>query len=174
MQEKDLPSFDGPEEDDSPIRLLRQANVTTENIDLEGLLNRDITSSGSFDVQEVSQTSFGRLLKSLPIPAVLVDRSQSVSFFNEAWGKLYSGRSRILGTAFSSLFPEPAQSKDIELLIERVFKERKPEVTTCVLQAERAMIWGTSISSLGKVGDGSLAPDSRPGPYSREEADNPQ
>lgn len=141
MQEKDLPSFDAPEEEDSPIRLLRQANVTTETIDLEGLLNRDITSSGSFDVQEVSQTSFGRLLKSLPIPAVLVDRSQSVSFFNEAWGKLYSGRTKILGTSISSLFPEPTQSKDIELLIERVFKERKPEVKTAVLQADSSMIW---------------------------------
>ncbi len=110
MQEKDLPSFDGPEEENSPIRLLRQANVTTETIDLEGLLNRDITSSGSFDVQEVSQTSFGRLLKSLPIPAILVDRSQSVSFFNDAWGKLYSGRAKILGTSIPSLsaaFPGP-------------------------------------------------------------------
>lgn len=141
MSEKDLPSFDEPLEEDSPARLLQRANMATETIDLNSLLASDTTASGSFNLQEVSKTSFGKLLQALPVPALLVDRSLLVTFLNDAWGKISPNSQSILGAPFSSLFPDPKESRSAQAIAEQVFRERKPLVKTSLMRIDTHKIW---------------------------------
>jgi two-component system sensor histidine kinase/response regulator len=141
MNDKDLPSFDGPEEDESFISPLRQANVPTETIDLNTLFKPDMTSSGSFNLHDVSRTSFGKLLRALPIPALLIDKSFCVSFLNDACEKISENCRSVIGAPLASLFPDPVESRGTQELIETVFAERKPRVKTGLVQMDKRRIW---------------------------------
>ncbi|AFM23186.1 PAS domain S-box protein [Desulfomonile tiedjei] len=141
MSQKDLPSFDEPVEDDAAIKLLRNSNVATETIDLNNFFAPSLTSSGSFDLQEVPKTSFGKLLKALPIPVFLVDKSFCITFFNDACEKISTNCASLLGIRFSSLFAEPKTCQAAQAVIERVFSERKPQVKTALMQFEKHRIW---------------------------------
>ncbi|MBI5251899.1 MAG: PAS domain S-box protein, partial [Desulfomonile tiedjei] len=141
MNEKDLPSFDEPVEEDSPVKLLKHSNMSTETIDLNSLISADTTASGSFNLQDVSKTAFGKLLKALPVPTLLVDNSFCVTFINDACGKISGNCQSIAGVRLSSLFPDPKESKSAQTLIEQVFRERKPQVKTALMQIARQKIW---------------------------------
>jgi PAS domain S-box-containing protein len=141
MSQKDLPSFDEPVEDDAAIKLLRNSNLATETIDLNNFFAPSLTSSGSFDLQEVPKTSFGKLLKALPIPVFLVDKSFCITFFNDACEKISTNCSALLGVRFSSLFAEPKTCQAAQALIEKVFLERKPQVKTALMQIDKHRIW---------------------------------
>ncbi len=65
---------------------LQFSGVSTESIDIENLFTRDITTSGSFDLRQVRNISFGKLLAALPVPTLLLDSSHQIVFFNEAMG----------------------------------------------------------------------------------------
>ncbi len=141
MSEKDLPSFDELLEDDNPAKLLRHSNLATETIDLNSLLNPDTTESGSFNLQDVSQTSFGKLLKALPVPTLLVDRSLIITFINDACEKISGNGQAILGVGFCSFFPDPEESRAAQALLEQVFRERKPQVKTALMQIDGYRLW---------------------------------
>ncbi len=141
MSEKDLPSFDEPHDVDNPAKLLRHSNVATETIDLNSLINPDTTDSGSFNLQDVSQTSFGKLLKALPVPTLLVDRSLAITFINDACEKISGNGQTILGVGFCSFFPDPKESLKAQALLEQVFRERKPQVKTALMQIYGYRLW---------------------------------
>ena len=62
-----------------PTQYLRMQRESTQTIDLGNLFTKDVTSSGSFDVRgDIWASTFGKLLQSLPIPALLVDRHHKV------------------------------------------------------------------------------------------------
>jgi two-component system, sensor histidine kinase and response regulator len=141
MNEKDLPSFDEPQAEDSVFSPLRDANLPTETIDLNSLVAADMTPSGSFNLFDVSQTSFGKLLRALPLPALLIDKSYSVTFLNEACEKISENYRAVLGAPMASLFPDPVELRSTRELIETVFLKRTPRVKTGLMQIDRRKIW---------------------------------
>jgi len=94
-------------------------------IDLDSLYLKELSSSGSFDLRGVGTTSLGKLLRALPIPARLVERSHGVVFANEAAGEAGIDYGRREHLDFSSLFAQGEPAARAHALIERGFTERK-------------------------------------------------
>jgi PAS domain S-box-containing protein len=141
MKEKDLPSFGDAGEDESTPKRLPLRSQPTETIDLNSLFTENTTSSGSFDLFDVSKTSFGKLLRSIPIPVMLADASLSITFLNDAWAKFIENTQALLGASLDSLFPDSVESRDARQLIKSVFAERKPRVKTTLMQVGKQKIW---------------------------------
>ena len=153
MDNKDLPSFEDTDQGDSPVRLLRSANTATETIDLNNLFPREVTTSGSFDLSDVRSTSFGKLLNSLPIPALLVGSSHVISFVNEAFQRIGGKDSaKILGAAFRSLFPLQNEATRMQERLETILADRKPAVTEGIIQLSGKRIWGRLYARSIKIG----------------------
>lgn len=101
----------------------------TDTIDLDNLYVKELSSSGSFDLRGVGTTSLGKLLRALPIPALLVERSHGVVFANEAAGEAGAEGARLEHLDFSSLFPRGEPAARAHALIEKGFTERKRIIT---------------------------------------------
>lgn len=143
MDNKDLPSFDDPTQEESPVRLLNSSNVATETIDLNSMFPREVTTSGSFDLSDVRSTAFGKLLNSLPMPALLINASHSISFVNESCQRIGGKDSlKIIGAPFRSLFPLHHEATRMQERLERIFSDRRPAVTQGVIQVSGKRIWG--------------------------------
>lgn len=115
----------------------------TETIDLSSLFNLDITDSGSFDIRsDIWETTFGKVIQALPIPALIVDQAFLVTVANEACGRISAQYQRALGLTFPSLFPSPSAAEKVRGLLERVFGDRKPRVVESTLQIADEKVWG--------------------------------
>ena len=123
MGDKDFPTFDTSEEDDSP-RLLSDESTGTETLDLSSLLTRDLTFSGSFDIRgDIWATTFGKLTQALPLPALLIDQSCNIVVANQACGRISREYEKILDTPFSVLFPDPIHSPKNHKRSQRKFSQ---------------------------------------------------
>ncbi len=148
MPEKDLPSFE-PSEDPEPVPDRLQGNgLTTQTIDLSSLFDPDVDSSGTFDLGSVGSTSFGRLLDSLPVPAILIDPSNRVVFSNQGCTRLTSDYQDLFGVSFLDLVPRPSDRERAQVLanktlslLDRVFRTRKPLTAEAILEIHRRRIW---------------------------------
>jgi len=142
MAEKEIPSFDDfGERSDSRVPTGLQ-RVSTESIDLDRLLLKDVTESGSFDLSDVQATSVGKLLQSLPIPAMLLDRSCSLVFANHCCGSLSGQSSKILDGPVSALIPRKEDLTRVRSSVESVLLTRQPQVTEAMLKLGKGSIWG--------------------------------
>jgi signal transduction histidine kinase len=144
MDDKDRPTFDfWEEEEQNSLGLLSGEDVSTETISLRGFFSRDVTSSGSFDIRgEIWATTFGKVLQSLPIPALLIDQGLHIVVANQACGKLNVESDRSQGTSFPELFPDPATGNKVEATVKEVFSSRRSRVTETTLGNGRNLIWG--------------------------------
>ena len=114
----------------------------TDTIKVDSLFSEDITSSGSFDVREIQTSSFGKLLESLPIPALLVSEYGTVIFTNQSCSKISPNCKRLEGDHFSSIFPDPVEAQNAQALIAKLFLTRQQQVAETVLQVDDNRIWG--------------------------------
>ena len=140
MKEKDSPTFDFGEDESHPD-FLHGAGITTESIDLGELLPYEASTSGSFALQGVEATAFGKLLNALPTPAMLLDRAGIVTFANESCERLAERRDQIRGCRFSSFLPS-RHSPNAESWIVDLFADRKPRVAETLLKIGNRSIWG--------------------------------
>lgn len=101
----------------------------TDTIDLDNLYVKELSSSGSFDLRGVGTTSLGKLLRALPIPALLVDQSHRVVFANEAAGDAGADYVNREYLDFSSFFSPGEPAVRAHALIERGFNDRKRIIT---------------------------------------------
>lgn len=116
---------------------------STETIDLNALFTKDVTESGSFDIRgEIWKTTFGKVLQALPITALLVDQHLSIIGTNEACRRFSSDYEDILGSPFSSLFPESSAAQKAQSVIQAVFDDRKPRGFSARLHICSTRIWG--------------------------------
>jgi len=116
---------------------------STETIDLDALFTKDVTDSGSFDIRgEIWKTTFGKVLQALPITALLVDQYLSIIGTNEACRRFSSDYEDILGSPFSSLFPEKSAAQKAQSVIQAVFDDRKPRGFSALLHICSTRIWG--------------------------------
>jgi signal transduction histidine kinase/CheY-like chemotaxis protein len=138
--------------DDHPFLLLNsnrnstgkfsaRSGEATETIDLNSLFSDETTSSGFFDLSTVSHSTFAKLLQAIPVPTLLVARSHAIKFANSAFMETVNESLDLKIDTFSSLFANPVEARQAQLLLEKVFEERKPEVRERVLQIRRMKIW---------------------------------
>jgi PAS domain S-box-containing protein len=111
-------------------------------IDFGTLLSEDVSSSGSFYVNEVQTSSLGKLLQALPIPVLLIDKDQRIIFVNQACERISPTFEKMLGTGFSKLVPDRDAAREIHLLAKEVFSSRKPRVHQALMGIEGPTIWG--------------------------------
>lgn len=114
----------------------------TDTIKVDSVFGGDFTSSGSFDVKEIQTTSFGKLLESLPVPALLIDDAGTVIFTNRSCGKIGPSYKRLEGGPFATLFPDPVEAQNAQALIVKLFTTRQQQVTEAVLKLDQNRIWG--------------------------------
>ncbi len=115
----------------------------TETIDLDTLFKKDVSPTGSFNIREdILKTTFGRLLQSLPIAALMVEPDLSILVANEACKIISPAYEEILGSPFCNLFPTPATRDRALSLIQAVFDDRRPRVLSGVLKIHDNRIWG--------------------------------
>ncbi len=116
--------------------------LATETIDLNSLFTRDVASSGTFDLRGLEATSLGKLLETIPIPALLVDGAIAVAFANQASENLGFQSAPQRPGSFSLLFADGVAASAAEALVKRVFATRKPEVMEAPLKRGRNRLWG--------------------------------
>lgn len=137
------PASNGFDTNKSPEvpRLLEEFSTGTQTIDLDYFFARDVTSSGSFNIRGVQKTSLGKLLDALPIPALLLDKNQTIFFSNQACDKLCPNREDLWAAPFSKILPRQGEAKVIKELLTAAYRERQPQVAEAVLGVQ-AKIWG--------------------------------
>ncbi len=141
MTKGDLPTFE-VDSDVTTVNILNIVDSTTETIDLNSLITPDLTVSGSFDLRGVEATSLGKLLESLPIPALVIDRFHDIIFENALCGNQWADRQRTLRRSFVDIFLRRADGEDVKLLMDRIFLKRKHEVKKASLQLGDRKLWG--------------------------------
>jgi signal transduction histidine kinase/CheY-like chemotaxis protein len=150
--------------DDRPFLLLNSnrnstgnfsihSDESTETIDLNSLFSAEPTSSGIFDLSSVSHSTFAKLLQAIPVPTLLVERSHAINFANSAFMETVHESLDLKSATFSSLFSNPVEARQAQLLLEKVFEERKPEVRERVLQIRRMKIWARIHLRTIRLGD---------------------
>jgi PAS domain-containing protein len=88
-------------------------------IDFGTFLSEDVSSSGSFYVNEVQTSSLGKLLQALPIPVLLIDKGYRIIFANHACERISPAYEKVLGAIFPSLSPIPLRQVKFNLWPQR-------------------------------------------------------
>ena len=122
-------------------RLFGDHDNQTQTIDLDPLFSGDVTESGSFDLTRVKYASFGKLLQALSVATLLINRHQIIEFANRAFSDLSGEGIQVVGKPFSSLFSDPRVARKAELLVQKVFQHRNPEVQERVIKIHGRKIW---------------------------------
>jgi len=141
MEEDHLPTFDDDNDTGKIQFFYSDDNDHTATIDLSTLLSDNFTTSGSFDLRRTNLAAFGKLLQALSVPTLIVSRSNAIKFANSAFGKLSRKSFQPREAMFSSLFPNPVESRKALLLLEKVFLDHNPQVTERILQIHKTRIW---------------------------------
>jgi PAS domain S-box-containing protein len=138
-KKKSVRGESGNEPKNEPV-LITSDRDSTETIDLNSLFTRDVTNSGSFGITGLRKTSFARLLESLPMPVLLIDGSRRIAFVNEYWRRFGPDYDAIQGRDFSSLLADPRLAHETNLLIDKVFSERRTQSQEGVLRTDSGLI----------------------------------
>ena len=134
--------FDPDEREVLPNRMEIEEQFT-ETIDLASLLKADLSASGSFDIRGgIWASTFGKLLQSLPIPALLVDQSFNIVVANQACGKIGAEVESITGAPFCHLFRDHSAREQAQSLLEKLFSNRKSLVREAALRIGNRTVWG--------------------------------
>jgi signal transduction histidine kinase/ActR/RegA family two-component response regulator len=146
---RELPSFDSLDnEDDVPI-----IKLETETIDLNVMVE-ELKCPEVSDFRHVPDTTFGKLLQSMPVPSLLIDQSCSIIFVNQSWERINTAYPNILGRPFSSLFPNRSVAQEANTLVENVFVSRKGILPGALLEIEKTIIWGRVHFRALRMGNG--------------------
>lgn len=129
-------------EDEETPSLVNRGVLETETIDLKEMIRELETPMASPGSRGFETTSFGKLMESLPIPALLLDRSHAITFANQAWERISPEYRNIRGRQFGSLFPDSGAAGQVKSLVERVFNTRITQIIEAVVKIDGRKIWG--------------------------------
>jgi PAS domain-containing protein len=126
---------------------LPQQGDATQTIDVNGLFDEDVYSTGSYDLRSIESSSFGKLLDAVPLPIIVVDQDHHVVFSNQACDE--SGIDGSLpGRTFEQLIPTPSDAgrareltNKAVVVLEKAFATRRPHTTEAILQLGRQRRW---------------------------------
>lgn len=116
--------------------------LETETIDFKSLFDRNVASSGMFDLRGLEATSLGKLLQTIPVPALLVDGACAIAFTNQASEATGFHAAPRQPGSFSLLFADSMAASAAEALIKKVFATRKSEVIEAPLKKGKGHMWG--------------------------------
>jgi len=134
-------NLDEPQGDAPSLPTLLTHPTPTESVDLSSLLTTNLTESGSFSALNTTHTSFYRLLRALPIAALVIDESQTILFCNEAWGRSGVNYEGLVGLRFSSLFNTVGHVRDMESVVRHVLDRRMLKVAEGKISIEGHDLW---------------------------------
>lgn len=143
MPNRKLPDFGAFDDPQDVPRNLFSGSVGTETIELDNLLTADLTSSGSFDIRGgIWATTFGKVMQSLPIPAMLLDKSHKIMAANEACRKISIDATQLEERAFYDLMADHLTSRSVRELVTEVLRVRTPRAAEGLLSFNKQRIWG--------------------------------
>jgi PAS domain S-box-containing protein len=123
--------------------LLQRSNDATETIDLNSLFTKDITETGSFEIRsDIWTSTFGKVVQSLPLPALLIDQSHNVMAANQACRKISLSYEDLIGEPFSSIFATESDISHSEFLVSKVFSTRKLSAWEAAVKSDQGNLWG--------------------------------
>jgi len=128
----------------------------TQTINLGSLFSEELTASGTFDLSQIRRAAFGRFLQALSVPTLLLGRSQKVEFANDAFGNLAPEPFDPLSITFGSLFTTPKQAREAQMLLRKVFAERRPAERETTLSIQGVRIWARIHLRTIRLGDEKL------------------
>jgi len=140
MASNKLPSFDDFPVEKELAERLQVGAASTESIDLSSVFGEGLTTSGSFNAEGIKRTSFCKLLRAIPVPALLVDKSHTITFCNDACARISRKYELLEGASFSSVFPSPEKARIGVSLIREVLEKRSAKVRELELHFDRP-IW---------------------------------
>lgn len=104
------PSFDSEEQGQSPPQLFGKGDALTQTIDLNAMFPAKVTESGSFDLRQVKQKTFEKLLEAISVPTLLIAPTHAIVFTNSAFRQDSETTVQCtIGHVFKSI-PEPPGS----------------------------------------------------------------
>jgi PAS domain S-box-containing protein len=121
---------------------IRRDDDFTGTINLDALLARDVTSSGSFDLRGVGATSLGKLLMAMPTPALVVNREHLIAFANLCWTGARDDNEQLYGRPFSHIFSWSDRAASAHSLLEKAFSSRTTQVSEEMLNVGGNEVWG--------------------------------
>ncbi len=126
---------------ESPEKPLAEVG-SCDTIGLGMLFSNELTDSGSFDIRgEIWSTTFGKVMRLLPIRAELIDESHELWSWNEGWGRLTSDYQKLQDTPFADLMADRAGKDRMSRILEAVFEGRRPQVSEGILRLARGDVW---------------------------------
>ncbi len=123
-------------------RLMEKFATGTQSLDLSSVFSGDVTASGSFDVRGIQKTFLGKLLDSLPIPALLIDPSHSIVFVNAGSKKIFEDPDDMLFSGLEDIFVHRKDAERCANLVARVLEDRKQQITEAAVGTVKEPIWG--------------------------------
>ena len=121
--------------------LMQRHEIATLSIEIDPLLPRELTDSGSHDLRWIRDVSFGKLLESIPIPALLVDGFFNIVFFNKAFSKIEDESAHMSGSPFSGIFAGPTDKAEVLSALSKVLHDRKTHVLESSLLLNGKTLW---------------------------------
>jgi two-component system, cell cycle sensor histidine kinase and response regulator CckA len=121
---------------------LPSGHELTETIDLSTLFSEAVPQTPTEDLRREQYASFGKLLEAISVPTLLIARTHIVTFANTAFRRIIKEPPRLGKVAFASLFSSPSEVQRAELILEKVFVDRKPIVQERMLDLCGAKLWG--------------------------------
>lgn len=126
---------------------------TTDTIDLNSQLTRELTDSGSFDIRsEIWATTFGKLLQALPIAALVVNKRLEIAAANQACRRINRQYEGIVYSSIAGLFPDPVSAQEVQSVIREVFATRKPRISEAMIQIAESRKWARMTFRSVRVG----------------------
>jgi len=141
MSRDQRPGSIGESDGRSALKLFRAGNDVTETIDLNSLFPGTLTESGSFDLTRIKYATFEKLLEAISVPTLLISPTHSITFANSAFEKVATRGFDTRTAAFSDLFTNPMEARKAQVLLDGVFRDRKPEVRETVLGIGETRMW---------------------------------
>jgi PAS domain S-box-containing protein len=142
MTKKSQDLFYVYEDEEASQGFIDRGAVPTQSIDLKGLVAELDTLGEELWTDDLEGTPFGKLMEAVPIPIVLLDRDRSITFLNQAVGKISLEYDSLKGKGFSSLFPNATVGNRVDSLIKIVYFNRQIQVVESVVQIGSSRIWG--------------------------------
>ncbi len=116
--------------------------IASQTIDLRGLPPLTLDEPDNSEMRPYDKTPLGKLLSSLPMPAMLLARSGVILFANEACARISPDKERLKGQPFSCLFSRSSRAEKALALFNRVLSERQSQVGHTHLGLESYKIFG--------------------------------
>ena len=151
MSEKKTPIF-GPSDEIFESIKIREQSAATETIDLDNLVSSQMTLSGSFDLRSVHESSLAKLLAVLPMPAMLIDHSQTIVLANDMCANPVDKGKGLEGLPLSSIITGLDEAMKFDALIEMVLSQRKPAISNATLNLGKGPLWARTHMRSVRVG----------------------